>query len=130
MVVDTSVLAALLLLEDDAEIYAGALAGVQKCFLSAVTRVEIAFAIEGRKGATGRETLETFLEVLDPEVIPVDARQADLAIHAFRTYGKGRHPAGLNIGDCFSYALAKALDEPLLFKGNDFGQTDIQSALG
>lgn len=130
MVVDTSALAALLFLEDDAEIYAGALAGVQKCFLSAVTRVEIALVVEGRKGETGRKALETFLEVLDPEVMPVDARQADLAIQAFRIYGKGRHPAGLNIGDCFSYALAKALDEPLLFKGNDFGRTDIRSVLG
>ena len=130
MVVDTSALAALLFLEDDAEIYAGALAGVQKCFLSAVTRVEIALVVEGRKGETGRKALETFLEVLDPEVMPVDARQADFAIQAFRIYGKGRHPAGLNIGDCFSYALAKALDEPLLFKGNDFGRTDIRSVLG
>jgi ribonuclease VapC len=74
--------------------------------------------------------LEAFLEALDAETIPVDSRQAALAIEAFRAYGKGRHPAGLNIGDCFSYALAKALDEPLLFKGNDFGQTDLRSALG
>ena len=56
----------------------------------------------------------------------VDEEQADLARRAFRKYGKGRHPAGLNFGDCFSYALARALDEPLLFKGNDFSQTDIE----
>lgn len=128
MVVDTSAIAAVLFMEDDAEIYAEALAGAQKCFLSAVTRVETAFVIEGRRGDAGRAVLEAFLEALDPEIIPVDPQQADLAIAAFRAYGKGRHPAGLNIGDCFSYALAKALDEPLLFKGNDFGQTDIRPA--
>ena len=129
MVVDTSAIVAILFLEDDAELYAQALAGAQKCFLSSVTRVEIAFVIEGRRGEAGRKLLETFLDALDPEIIPVDARQADLAIEAFRTYGKGRHSAGLNIGDCFSYALAKALNEPLLFKGNDFGHSDIRSAL-
>lgn len=130
MVIDTSAIAAILFLEEDAETYAGALAGAQKCFLSAVSRVEIALVIEGRRGEVGRKALESFLEALDPEIIPVDPQQADLAIEAFRTHGKGRHPAGLNIGDCFSYALAKALDEPLLFKGNDFGQTDIRPALG
>lgn len=129
MVIDTSAIATILFLEDDAERYAEALAGSRKSFLSAVTRVEIAFVIEGRRGEAGRDVLETFLEALQPEIIPVDPRQAGLAIEAFRTYGKGRHPAGLNIGDCFSYALAKALDEPLLFKGNDFGRTDIRPAL-
>ena len=129
MVVDTSAIVAVLFLEEDAERYADALARAQKCFLSAVTRVEVAFVVEGRKGEAGRKILETFLETLDPEVIPVDLRQADLAIEAFRAYGKGRHSAGLNVGDCFSYALAKALDEPLLFKGNDFDRTDIRAAL-
>ncbi|WP_411035282.1 type II toxin-antitoxin system VapC family toxin [Shinella sp. BYT-45] len=129
MVVDTSAMVAVLFLEDDAEMYAGALAGAEKRFLSAVTRVEIAFVIEGRRGEAGRKALETFLEALDPEIMPVDPGQAALAIEAFRTYGKGRHPAGLNIGDCFSYALAKSLDEPLLFKGNDFALTDVRPAL-
>jgi ribonuclease VapC len=65
-------------------------------------------------------------EVLPQAVLaPIDEEQADLARRAFRNYGKGRHPAGLNFGDCFSYALSKALDEPLLFKGNDFRQTDV-----
>ncbi len=63
------------------------------------------------------------------EVAAVNARQADLAIEAFRRFGKGRHKAGLNIGDCFAYALAKWVEEPLLFKGDDFGQTDIVPAL-
>ena len=129
MVVDTSTIVAILFLEDDAEIYAGVLAGAEQCFLSAVTRVEIAFVVEGRRGEAGRKALESFLEALNPEIIPVDQRQVDAAIAAFRSYGKGRHPAGLNIGDCFSYALAKALDEPLLFKGNDFGLTDIRPML-
>ncbi|MFD1012153.1 type II toxin-antitoxin system VapC family toxin [Shinella fusca] len=130
MVVDTSAIAAILFMEDDAERYAEALAGARKSFLSTVTLVEIAFVVEGRRGEAGRTALEALLEALDAETIPVDSRQAALAIEAFRAYGKGRHPAGLNIGDCFSYALAKALDEPLLFKGNDFGQTDLRSALG
>ena len=130
MVVDTSVIVAILFMEDDAERYAEALAGARKCFLSTVTLVEIAFVVEGRRGEAGRKALEAFLEALDAETIPVDSRQAALAIEAFRAYGKGRHPAGLNIGDCFSYALAKALDEPLLFKGNDFVLTDLRPALG
>jgi len=130
MVVDTSVIVAILFMEDDAERYAEALAGARKCFLSTVTLVEIAFVVEGRRGEAGRKALEAFLEALDAETIPVDSRQAALAIEAFRVYGKGRHPAGLNIGDCFSYALAKALDEPLLFKGNDFVLTDLRPALG
>ena len=130
MVVDTSAIVAILFMEDDVERYAEALAGARKSFLSTVTLVEIAFVVEGRRDEAGRTALEAFLEALDAETIPVDSRQAALAIEASRAYGKGRHPAGLNIGDCFSYALAKALDEPLLFKGNDFGQTDLRSALG
>lgn len=66
---------------------------------------------------------------MSAETVSVDGAQVNLAISGFRAYGKERHPAGLNIGDCFSYALAKALDEPLLFKGNDFALTDIRSAL-
>lgn len=61
-----------------------------------------------------------------PTIVPVDREQAELARHAYRTYGKGRHPAALNYGDCFSYALSKSAAEPLLFKGDGFGQTDIQ----
>lgn len=129
MVVDTSAIAAVLFQEDDADTFEQALAGAGRCLISAVTRVEISCVVEGRKGEQGRAALDELLSALDVEVVTVDGTQVDLAIAAFRTYGKGRHPAGLNIGDCFSYALAKALDEPLLFKGNDFGLTDIRPML-
>ena len=84
--------------------------------------------IESRKGELGRWLLERFLELTAAEIAPVTADQAEHACDAFRRYGKGRHPAGLNFGDVFAYALAKATGEPLLFKGNDFKQTDITSA--
>jgi ribonuclease VapC len=129
MVVDTSAIAAVLFQEDDADTFEQALAGAGRCLISAVTRVEISCVVEGRKGEQGRAALDELMSALDVEVVAVDGTQVDLAIAAFRAYRKGRHPAGLNIGDCFSYALAKALDEPLLFKGDDFGLTDIRPML-
>jgi ribonuclease VapC len=94
-----------------------------------VTRVELSFVIEGRKGEPGRRDLERLLGSGGFDIVAVTRTQADLAIDAFRRYGKGRHKAGLNIGDCFTYALAAAGDHPLLFKGNDFIHTDIRPAL-
>ena len=129
MVVDTSALVAILLREPDAERFAVALEEARVRLLSAVTRVELTFVIEGRKGEAGRADLERLLNDGEFEVAAVTPQQAMIAITAFRTYGKGRHPAGLNIGDCFSYALARATGHPLLFKGNDFKHTDIQPAL-
>jgi len=129
MVVDTSALIAILLREPDADRFAGALGEAQVRLLSAVTRVELAFVIEGRKGQAGRADLERLLSDGEFEVVSVTPHQAMIAIGAFRNYGKGRHPAGLNIGDCFAYALASATGQPLLFKGNDFVHTDIPSAL-
>ena len=129
MVVDTSALIAILLREPDAERYAHAMGNAPLRLLSAVTRVELSFVIEGRKGEAGRVDLERLLNDGDFEVVAVTPQQAAIAIGAFRNFGKGRHPAGLNIGDCFSYALASATGHPLLFKGNDFVQTDIRSAL-
>lgn len=129
MVIVTSALAAVLFQEDDAAIFEEVLATGGRCLISAVTRVEVTCVVEGRKGEEGRAALEALLDAVSAETVSVDGAQVNLAIAGFRAYGKGRHPAGLNIGDCFSYALAKALDEPLLFKGNDFGLTDIRSAL-
>ena len=129
MVIDTSALVAILLGESDAETYAKAMDDAPLRLLSAVTRVELSFVIEGRKGEAGRVDLERLLNDDDFEVVAVTPQQAMIAIHAFRAYGKGRHPAGLNIGDCFSYALASATGHPLLFKGNDFVHTDIRPAL-
>jgi ribonuclease VapC len=82
--------------------------------------------LESRYGADGVRDLDLFIAKARISLVPVDEEQADLARQAFRKFGKGRHPAGLNFGDCFSYALARSLDEPLLFKGNDFSQTDIE----
>ncbi len=82
----------------------------------------------GRAGEAGLEQAQALLENLKLETVPLSADHARLAIDAFRRFGKGRHPAGLNFGDCFSYALAKATGEPLLFNGQDFSQTDIKRA--
>jgi len=78
-----------------------------------------------RLGTEGIRDLDLFLATARIELVPFDATQARLAREAFRRFGKGRHPAGLNLGDCFSYALARAMNEPLLFKGNDFSRTDV-----
>ena len=128
MVVDTSAIVAILLAESDAHVYAAALRDASPRLLSAVTRVELSCVIEGRKGERGRVELERFLSVLDGDVVAVSPQHAQLAIQAFRAYGRGRHPAGLNIGDCFSYALARATGYPLLYKGDDFARTDIRAA--
>lgn len=129
MVVDTSALAAILLREPDADRFDRALADASVRLISAVSRVEIAMVIEGRKRAAGRADIEALLRSAPIETASVTEEQADIAIEAFRRYGKGHHPARLNIGDCFAYALAKATGLPLLFKGNDFARTDIRPAL-
>jgi ribonuclease VapC len=129
MVVDTSALVAVLLREPEADRFNQALVDAPVRLLSAVTRVELSFVIEGRKREAGRADLELLLQAGGFEVVSVTPKHAEAAIDAFRRYGKGRHPAGLNIGDCFSYALAAVTDQELLFKGNDFIHTDIRSAL-
>jgi ribonuclease VapC len=129
MVVDTSALVAIVFDEADADRFAQALAEASRALMSAVTRVELSFVVEGRKGSSGRAGLENFLRQSRIEIVAVSLSQAELAIEAFRRFGRGRHRAALNIGDCFSYALARATDLPLLFKGNDFAQTDIRPAL-
>ncbi len=129
MVVDTSALVAILLREPDAERFAHALGEASVRLLSAVTRVELSFVIEGRKREAGRADLELLLRDGGFEIVAVTPQQADIAIGAFRRFGRGRHRAGLNIGDCFAYALAAASERPLLFKGDDFIHTDIRPAL-
>jgi ribonuclease VapC len=129
MVVDTSALVAILWGEPDAERFARALGAAPVRLLSAVTRVELSCVIEGRKGETGRADVELLLRDGGFEVVSVTPQQAEIAVGAFRRFGRGRHRARLNIGDCFSYALAVASDQVLLFKGDDFGHTDIRPAL-
>jgi len=129
LVVDTSALVAILFREPDAPIFDKALAEAPIRLLSAATRVELSFVVEGRKGQDGRIDLEQLLFRIPFEIVTFTEGQAELAIAAFRRFGKGRHRAGLNIGDCYAYALAKATGQKLLFKGDDFRQTDITSAL-
>ncbi len=129
MVVDTSALVAVLLREPEADEFSVALSCAPVRLLSAVTRVELSFVIEGRKREAGRADLERLLQVGGFDIVNVTPRHAEIAIEAFRRYGKGRHRAGLNIGDCFSYALAVAMDHELLFKGHDFIHTDIRPAV-
>jgi ribonuclease VapC len=125
MVIDTSALVALLLDEPDASRIAEAIELASVRLLSAASFLETSIVIESRKGEAGGRELELLLYRASIEVAPVDQDQAEIARQAWRRYGKGRHPAGLNYGDCFAYALARQRHLPLLFKGDDFSQTDI-----
>ena len=128
MVIDTSALLAILLNDPERRRYNELIAASGKRLLSAASLVEAGMVLEVRGGeAAGRE-LDLFLHRARFEVVPLDADQAEIARTAFRRYGKGRHPAGLNFGDCLAYAAAKATGEPLLFKGGDFSKTDIPAA--
>lgn len=128
MVLDTSVIVAILLDEPGHLVFDRKIAEDPRRLVSAASRIEATFVIEGRKGDAGRERLERFFELTGADVMPVTVEQVEIACAAFRRYGKGRHPAALNLGDVFAYALAKATGEPLLFKGDDFARTDIASA--
>ena len=128
MVLDTSAIVAILQDEPERPTFTRLIGTDPQPLMSAVTRVECTFVMEGRKREPGRKELELFLREAEVDVVAVTPEQADLACEAFRRFGKGRHPAALNIGDCFAYALAKAIREPLLYKGSDFSRTDIASA--
>jgi ribonuclease VapC len=126
MVIDTSAIIAILLAEEDAAGYARAIAGAVRPRMSAVSYVEAAVVIENRGDATARREFDRFIRRAGIEVVAVNLEQAEMARQAYRDFGKGRHAAGLNFGDCFSYALAVLMDEPLLFKGADFSLTDVK----
>ena len=128
MFIDASALVSLMTAEDDAEILAARLKEAQVRVTSAVAIYEAALAV-GRKfswtiGEAKALTLE-FLTLTSIEIVPVGEAEAELALEASERFGKGRHPAGLNMGDCFAYACAKVHGLPLLFKGDDFAKTDI-----
>lgn len=129
MVVDTSALVAILLLEPEAERFTKAIADARPRLISAANLFEAGIVIEGRLGFEAGGDLDEFVADVDLEIEPVTAAQVRLARQAYRTYGKGHHPAGLNFGDCFAYALAKTTGLPLLFKGADFAQTDVAPAV-
>ena len=128
MIVDTSAILAILFGEPDAEHYAQAITMALSCRMSAATLVEATIVLESRGGATAGYELDAFLEEAEIELEPVTSEQAQAALRAWRRFGKGNHPAGLNFGDCFVYALAQATREPLLFKGQDFTLTDVEVA--
>lgn len=129
MVIDSSAIIAILLEEADRETYAAALAQPGRRLLSAVTLFETALVAEGRKSAAGKAWLDLLIADSKIDVIPFDSEHAKAAREAWRSFGKGRHPASLNFGDCCAYAVAKVTGEPLLFKGSDFAKTDIESYL-
>jgi ribonuclease VapC len=125
MVIDSSALLAVLLDEADAPAIARAIETRSPRLLSAASLLEIAIVIESRKSEAGGRELDLLLSRAAIEIVAVDQHQAEIARLAWRNFGKGRHPAALNFGDCFAYALARSRDLPLLFRGNDFSQTDI-----
>jgi ribonuclease VapC len=129
-VADSSALMAVLRAEPDAQRYANALQRLAPLFMSAGTLIEVGTVVLHKRGENRLQELYGLLKFSEIAVIAVTEKHAHLAIEAYRRFGKcTRHPAQLNFGDCFSYALAKALNRFLLFKGNDFSQTDIRSAL-
>jgi ribonuclease VapC len=128
MIVDTSALAAILFSEPERAAFIERIDRDPAPKLSVVSLVEATLVVEGRLGRAGGAGLDALLRDGAIAAVAVDRDQAELAREAFRRFGKGRHPAGLNFGDCFSYALAKATGEKLLFKGDDFARTDIATA--
>ena len=128
IVVDSSALVAILELEEDAEPLARVLVGASVRWISTATLVESGIVMLRRRGAEGSRDLDALLARLSVEPVPVSAEHARLAREAFARFGKGRHAAGLNYGDCFSYALARAAAAPLLCKGDEFGRTDVTVA--
>ena len=125
MVIDTSALVAILQAEPERTAMLEALAKADRRLVAAATVLEAAMVLEGRYGPDAGVDLELFLFDARTEIVPLDSRQAQTAVRAWRKFGKGRHPAQLNLGDCCVYALAKVSHEPVLSKGADFARTDI-----
>jgi ribonuclease VapC len=131
MVVDTSALVAIVQDEPEREIYLERLAsGPRAPLLSAVNWMETHMVVLSRMGDPGIDALRELVETTNLRIVPVLPELAEAAFECFRRFGKGRHPAGLNFGDCFSHALATVMGEPLLFKGEDFAKTDVVAAIG
>lgn len=130
MIVDSSAILAILLSEEEADDFTERVLRAGVCRISAVSFVEASIIAESRGGDGSIRQLDALLRKVGIAVEPVSEEQALSARQAFSDFGKGRHPAGLNLGDCFSYALAKVAGEPLLFKGNDFRKTDVISGSG
>ncbi len=128
MILDTSAMVAILYREPEADQFVRLIHDAEVCRISVANYVELSIVIESQLGPEGMRQAEAFFRRADLVIEPVTVEHGELARQAFLDFGKGRHKAGLNFGDCFSYALAKAMGEPLLFRGNDFSQTDITAA--
>jgi ribonuclease VapC len=130
MIVDSSAVIAILANEPEAAAFSDALQTARRVAMAAPTLVELYVVADRARDPRARSALDDLLRTMDPEVEAFTAEHAAIARQAHRNFGRGSgHPARLNLGDCFSYALAKATGEPLLYKGDDFGHTDIRSAL-
>ncbi|MBZ5594910.1 MAG: type II toxin-antitoxin system VapC family toxin [Acidobacteriia bacterium] len=126
MVIDTSAVLAIFLDEPDAPLFELAIESDSTRLISAASVLEAAIVLGTRFGDTGERELDLFLHKAKVQTVAVTEEQVEVGRLAYRTYGRGRHPAGLNFGDCFSYALSKSVGQPLLFKGADFAQTDVE----
>jgi ribonuclease VapC len=128
MILDTSILSAIFFGEPEGDHYVQMIHDSDRCSISAANFVELSMVIEGQLGPEAGRQLDIFFRRAEIVIEVVTVEQAHLARQAFLDFGKGRHPAQLNFGDCFAYALARATGEPLLFKGTDFSKTDILKA--
>ena len=128
MILDTSAMVAIFFAESECDRFLLAIHDADVCRISAANFVELGIVIEGQLGPQALRDCDEFLQFARIVIEPVTIDHAQRARQAFSRFGKGKHAAGLNFGDCFAYALASAAGEPLLFKGNDFAQTDIQAA--
>ncbi len=125
MVVGSSAVLAILQDEPERRSFNESIEAADSRRMSVASIVEVSIVIESRYGTEGLRDLDLWIDRAGIELIPVDVEQAKMACYGFSRFGKGRHPAGLNYGDCFAYALARVLGEPLLFKGEDFSKTDV-----
>jgi len=130
LIIDTSAILAILFAEDDAARYANAIAQSDIRLISAATYLETGGVVDNQIGVAAGRQLDAFIARAGIVVEAVTRQHADIARQASLDFGRGNHPARLNFGDCFAYALAKAMGLPLLFKGEDFSKTDLASALG
>jgi ribonuclease VapC len=128
MVIDSSALIAIVRDEPEGRRFQRLVRGAFPRLVGAATMVEASIVMLSRFGESGLTDLRAYLESIDIATVPLAPEHVDLAVDAFRRFGKGRHPAGLNFGDCLSYALAQATGEALLYKGDDFARTDVASA--
>jgi ribonuclease VapC len=128
MVIDTSATLAILFDEPERRMFNEKIESDATRLMSAASYLEAAIIIDDRRGSEGERDLRLFIAEAEIEIIAVTVEQAEVAREAYRQFGRGNHPAGLNFGDCFAYALARVASEPLLFKGNDFSKTDLAAA--